>query len=285
MAAPLRQPAALLARALLRSARQTVPRRRRPVPGTRRDRCLPARLRHPVRRPDPAWRARPERRPATRRRVRDQHPDRPRSPVATGHSRHRRIRRPSLATTSGAPDLRRDGAAFQPVPQPERLGKQARSRGRRRQLRGPDRRRPGVRRARLAGHPSTHPVDQPAAARSRRSLVVQDHRLRHRAARPLAEAAPGQRARRRPLPRRHPTPALARNGTPLHADGISITVPGLGYVGLEYQRNFSSATIRGVGRDARHVLGKLNGAARLDASPKPPARRLLNEPELPQTAG
>ena len=57
--------------------------------------------------------------------------------------------------------------------------------------------------------------------------------------------------------------ALAADGAPLHRDGLSTTVPGLGYVGLEYQRSISSATLRGVGRDARHVIERLGpGRAR-----------------------
>ncbi|WP_329521560.1 flavin-containing monooxygenase [Spirillospora sp. NBC_01491] len=48
--------------------------------------------------------------------------------------------------------------------------------------------------------------------------------------------------------------ALDQAGMPRHRGGISITHPGLGYVGLEWQRSFASATLRGVGADARHVL-------------------------------
>ncbi|WP_184585329.1 flavin-containing monooxygenase [Lipingzhangella halophila] len=53
------------------------------------------------------------------------------------------------------------------------------------------------------------------------------------------------------------TPAVDEHGAPRHRKGVSTTVPGLGYVGLEFQRSFSSATLRGVGRDARYVLGRL----------------------------
>ncbi|MET8148818.1 flavin-containing monooxygenase [Actinoplanes sp. NPDC049668] len=53
------------------------------------------------------------------------------------------------------------------------------------------------------------------------------------------------------------TAALDGAGAPLHAGGVSMTVPGLGYVGLERQRSFASATLRGVGRDAIHVLRAL----------------------------
>ncbi|MCZ8515317.1 NAD(P)/FAD-dependent oxidoreductase [Paenibacillus filicis] len=50
--------------------------------------------------------------------------------------------------------------------------------------------------------------------------------------------------------------ALDAEGTPLHKAGIS-DVPGLYYVGLEGQRSFASATLRGVGPDAAFVVGKL----------------------------
>jgi putative flavoprotein involved in K+ transport len=53
------------------------------------------------------------------------------------------------------------------------------------------------------------------------------------------------------------TGALDAAGTPLHDGGVSTTVPGLAYVGLERQRSFASATLRGVGRDAAHVLDAL----------------------------
>ncbi|MBB4908689.1 flavin-containing monooxygenase [Actinophytocola algeriensis] len=46
-----------------------------------------------------------------------------------------------------------------------------------------------------------------------------------------------------------------------HSRGISTSHPGLGYVGLEWQRSFASATLRGVGRDAHYVVRRL-----LDAS-------------------
>jgi hypothetical protein len=53
------------------------------------------------------------------------------------------------------------------------------------------------------------------------------------------------------------TAALDAAGRPRHRGGVSSTVPGLGYVGLEWQRSVSSATVRGVGRDAGHVLARL----------------------------
>lgn len=53
------------------------------------------------------------------------------------------------------------------------------------------------------------------------------------------------------------TGALAGDGSPHHRAGISTTVAGLGYVGLEYQRSIASATVRGVGRDAARVVHRL----------------------------
>ncbi|MGH8869429.1 MAG: flavin-containing monooxygenase [Actinomycetes bacterium] len=47
------------------------------------------------------------------------------------------------------------------------------------------------------------------------------------------------------------------DGLPQHSGGISTTHPGLVYLGLEYQRSFSSNTLRGVHRDAEHVVGAL----------------------------
>lgn len=40
--------------------------------------------------------------------------------------------------------------------------------------------------------------------------------------------------------------------------GLSTVHPGLGFVGLEWQRSFASATLRGVGRDARYVVRALS---------------------------
>jgi putative flavoprotein involved in K+ transport len=53
------------------------------------------------------------------------------------------------------------------------------------------------------------------------------------------------------------TAALDATGAPLHRAGVSRTVPGLGYVGLEFQRSFRSNTVRGVGADARRVVERL----------------------------
>ncbi|HLR95167.1 MAG TPA: NAD(P)-binding domain-containing protein [Jiangellaceae bacterium] len=51
--------------------------------------------------------------------------------------------------------------------------------------------------------------------------------------------------------------ALDPVGLPLHAGGISTTHPGLVYLGLEFQRSFSSNTLRGVHRDAEYVVPPL----------------------------
>ena len=64
-----------------------------------------------------------------------------------------------------------------------------------------------------------------------------------------------------------PLGALEPSGMPRQVGGISTTHPGLVYLGLEFQRSFSSNTLRGVGRDAAHVItalaaGLQPGAAR-----------------------
>jgi putative flavoprotein involved in K+ transport len=51
--------------------------------------------------------------------------------------------------------------------------------------------------------------------------------------------------------------ALDGDGMPQHAGGISATHPGLVYLGLEFQRSFSSNTLRGVHRDAEYVITPL----------------------------
>ncbi|GAA4902764.1 flavin-containing monooxygenase [Streptomonospora salina] len=54
-----------------------------------------------------------------------------------------------------------------------------------------------------------------------------------------------------------PLGALDGDGAPLHTGGVSATHPGLVYAGLEFQRSFSSNTLRGVHRDAEHVVAPL----------------------------
>ena len=55
----------------------------------------------------------------------------------------------------------------------------------------------------------------------------------------------------------NPLGALDGGGLPLHSGGISATHPGLVYLGLEFQQSFSSNTLRGVHRDAEHVIAPL----------------------------
>jgi putative flavoprotein involved in K+ transport len=54
-----------------------------------------------------------------------------------------------------------------------------------------------------------------------------------------------------------PIGATDEVGRPLHRGGVSLTVPGLYYVGLSGQRSVASATLRGVGSDAAHVVSHL----------------------------
>ncbi|WP_103517240.1 NAD(P)/FAD-dependent oxidoreductase [Streptomyces sp. SM10] len=54
-----------------------------------------------------------------------------------------------------------------------------------------------------------------------------------------------------------PLGALDANGMPLHSGGLSLTDPGLVYLGLEFQRFFASNTLRGVGIDADYVVPPL----------------------------
>ncbi|OKJ06203.1 FAD-dependent oxidoreductase [Streptomyces sp. CB00316] len=56
--------------------------------------------------------------------------------------------------------------------------------------------------------------------------------------------------------------ALDDAGAPVHRGGLSTTAKGLGFVGMEFQRSFSSKTLRGVGRDAAWLLRRLSAARR-----------------------
>ena len=51
--------------------------------------------------------------------------------------------------------------------------------------------------------------------------------------------------------------ALDDGAMPRHAGRIAATYRGLVYVGLEFQRSFSSNTLRGWHRDAEHVVTSL----------------------------
>ena len=70
-----------------------------------------------------------------------------------------------------------------------------------------------------------------------------------------------------------PLGALDESGIPRQVSGLSTSVPGLGYVGLEWQRSFGSATLRGVGRDARHVIARLAYPDRGGVTARAAARR------------
>ncbi|MCX5501079.1 NAD(P)/FAD-dependent oxidoreductase [Streptomyces sp. NBC_00053] len=54
-----------------------------------------------------------------------------------------------------------------------------------------------------------------------------------------------------------PLGVLDGHGRPRHRDGIALAHPGLAFVGLEWQRSLSSASLRGVGRDAARIARRL----------------------------
>jgi putative flavoprotein involved in K+ transport len=56
--------------------------------------------------------------------------------------------------------------------------------------------------------------------------------------------------------------ALDENGEPVQTEGVSRAVPGLGFVGLDFQYSAASSTIQGMDRDARAVLNAVAGARR-----------------------
>ncbi|MEW2063187.1 NAD(P)/FAD-dependent oxidoreductase [Streptomyces sp. NPDC007002] len=51
--------------------------------------------------------------------------------------------------------------------------------------------------------------------------------------------------------------ALDSERKPQHREGLAIGVPGLAFVGLEWQRSLSSNSLRGVGRDAERIARRL----------------------------
>ncbi|WP_198320626.1 flavin-containing monooxygenase [Actinosynnema pretiosum] len=51
-------------------------------------------------------------------------------------------------------------------------------------------------------------------------------------------------------------------GRPRQRHGLATVRPSLGFVGLEWQRSLASATLRGVGRDAHHLVRRLIRGAR-----------------------
>jgi len=52
-------------------------------------------------------------------------------------------------------------------------------------------------------------------------------------------------------------PVVDRHGRTLQRNGVAIQVPGLYFVGLPKQRNFASATLRGVGADVAYLMPRL----------------------------
>jgi putative flavoprotein involved in K+ transport len=61
--------------------------------------------------------------------------------------------------------------------------------------------------------------------------------------------------------------ALMPDGRPFHSRGVSTRLRGLGFVGLSGQTGFASATLRGAGPDARHVVNRLLNALSRPADP------------------
>ncbi len=70
--------------------------------------------------------------------------------------------------------------------------------------------------------------------------------------------------------------ALDNAGHVLHRKGVSTTVPGLYYVGLPRQRSVASATLRGVGADARVIVDHLKHYAL--GQPHPNAKPITEIP-------
>jgi putative flavoprotein involved in K+ transport len=54
---------------------------------------------------------------------------------------------------------------------------------------------------------------------------------------------------------------LDSEGHPRHRAGLAVDLPGLGFVGLEWQRSLASASLRGVGRDAARIARPLAAMA------------------------
>ncbi|WP_280461289.1 flavin-containing monooxygenase [Nocardia carnea] len=62
------------------------------------------------------------------------------------------------------------------------------------------------------------------------------------------------------LPYLADTGTLTETGVPRQRQGLSLTHPGLGFLGLEWQRTPSSNSLRGVGRDAAYLVRRLRPA-------------------------
>ena len=57
-------------------------------------------------------------------------------------------------------------------------------------------------------------------------------------------------------------PIFEENGEPMHDRGIVEKVPGMFFVGLHFLYAMSSATLIGVGRDAKRIVGVLASRVR-----------------------
>ena len=66
-----------------------------------------------------------------------------------------------------------------------------------------------------------------------------------------------------------PLGALRADGRPDQRAGVSRTVPGLYFVGLPFQTSFASATLRGVGSDAKAIVTHLRSHPRSSSSEDP----------------
>ena len=53
-------------------------------------------------------------------------------------------------------------------------------------------------------------------------------------------------------------PGFDEHGSPVHVRGVSTEVPGLFFLGLEFQYALASASLWGVGRDAAYVVKQLD---------------------------
>ncbi|GGL16616.1 hypothetical protein [Nocardia jinanensis] len=75
---------------------------------------------------------------------------------------------------------------------------------------------------------------------------------------PTATGSPPVTARTCPIS--PGTGALTETGIPRQRQDLSLTHPGSGFLGLEWQRTPSSNSLRGVGRDAAYLVRRLQPA-------------------------
>ena len=229
--------------------------RRAVASGGRTGRGCPARTRIAARSCTPRRIAAPPASPAARRRGRRRQLGR----ADRARARHRRARHPRYALAAevaGAAAARSRHALVVRSHRPGQRADRAAVAAARRQSGG--RRRPLPRRARFR---RVRPqVDVHALGRGRSGVAGRQHRAGRRgAARHRLPAGPRLSGG---------TAALDATGAPLHRAGVSRTVPGLAYVGLEFQRSFRSNTVRGVGADAQRVVETLTARRAESAHPR-----------------